>query len=580
MRRYSPWASIALLAISCFPAAAERVKVTVLATTDLHGNLYPFDYYSNRPANRGLAKIATLIRAARAANPNNLLIDCGDTIQGTPLEYMYQTYTRTGSLPLKLSFAGAPFEHDPMMLSMNAIGYDAMVVGNHEFNYGSANLEKARSEARFPWLATNLETSGGDAKPFAHYLLKTVGGVKIAVIGITTPASPSWEKPENIARYRFLGAKAAVEKTLAELRALPAAKRPDLILVAAHAGLGRDAKTGVTLTDGVPGENPIYDIATTVPGIDAIVFGHTHAEAPELRLNGVLLNQPKNWGFSLGELTFEMESKPGGGYAVAQKSSRNIQSTNETVADPEILRIAKPYHEMAERYLNTVVAQSSEAIDANLGRVQDTALVDAVQKVQLFYGKADVSFTALFNPRVTVPKGPVTVRQIAALYLYDNELYVVEGNGKMVKDALENAARFYLSCSGANCKTIPLINTKIIGFNYDMAEGVDYEIDLTQPEGQRIRNLTWKGRPLAPDQKLRIALNNYRAGGSAGYTMFRNAKVVWRSSDDLRDLIISYYTEHGSIPVKASNNWHVEPQEARQALEQQALDESRRNANR
>jgi len=292
------------------------------------------------------------------------------------------------------------------------------------------------------------------------------------------------------------------------------------------------------------------------------------------------LTQPRNWGFSLAEITFELDSKPGGGFTVAQKSSRVIQSTNDTVADPEILRIAKPYHEMAERYLNTPVAESSESLDANLGRVQDTALVDAIHTVQLYYTKADVSFTSLFNPRVSVPKGPVTVRQIAALYLYDNELYAVEGTGKMVKDALENAARFYLSCTGAACQSAPLINTKIIGFNYDMAEGVDYEIDLTQPEGQRIRNLTWKGRPLAPEQKLRIAINNYRAGGSAGYTMFKQAKVVWRSSDDLRDLIISYYTEHGSIPVKPSGNWRIVPPEARQSLERQALEESRRNANR
>ena len=244
------------------------------------------------------------------------------------------------------------------------------------------------------------------------------------------------------------------------------------------------------------------------------------------------------------------------------------------------MRIAKPYHEMAERYLNTVVAQSSEAIDASLGRVQDTALVDAIHTVQLYYTKADVSFTSLFNPRVSVPKGPVTVRQIAALYLYDNELYAIEGTGKMVKDALENAARFYLSCSGATCGTAPLINTKVIGYNYDMAEGVDYEIDLTQPEGQRIRNLKWKGRPLQPDQKLRIAVNNYRAGGSAGYSMFKGAKIVWRSSDDLRDLIISYYTERGTIPVKPVGNWHIAPPEAQQALEHQALEEARRNANR
>src|SRR5262249_41136562 len=173
--------------------SAERIKITVLATTDLHGNMYPVDYYNDdKPSNRGLIKIATLIRAARAANPNNLLIDCGDTIQGSPIEYVYQTFVRTGHLPLKLTFPGEPFSQDPMMLAMNALGYDAMVLGNHEFNFGLKNLDRARSDARFPWLSANTAlVAGSGRKPFASYLLKTVAGVRIAVIGVTTPAIPT-----------------------------------------------------------------------------------------------------------------------------------------------------------------------------------------------------------------------------------------------------------------------------------------------------------------------------------------------------------------------------------------------------
>ena len=293
-----------------------------------------------------------------------------------------------------------------------------------------------------------------------------------------------------------------------------------------------------------------------------------------MRINGVLLTQPKNWGFSLAELDFELESKPGGGWAVVEKSSRLIPVTEQTAVDEEVIRIARPYHEMAERYLNTVVARSNTALDAKLGRVEDSALMDAIQTVQRFYTKADVSFASLFNTRATVPKGPVTVRQIASLYLYDNELFAIEGNGKMVKDALENASRYFFSCRGETCSKGPLINSHIIGYNFDMAAGVDYEIDLTQPEGQRIRNLKWKGRPLDPDQKLRLALNSYRAAGAAGYRMFRNAKVVWRSSEDIRQLIIDYYSERGEIPATPSGNWRIVPTEAVQTLEREALRES------
>ena len=238
--------------------------------------------------------------------------------------------------------------------------------------------------------------------------------------------------------------------------------------------------------------------------------------------------------------------------------------------------IGKPYHEITERYLNTGVAESAKAMDSTLGRVEDTAMMDAIQEVQLYYAKADVSFASLFNQRASVAKGPVTVRQIAALYVYDNELYAIEGTGKMVKDALENSARYYLSCQGESCDKPPLTNPRVIGFNYDMAEGVQYDIDLTRPEGDRIRNLKWKGQALSPDQKLRIAVNNYRAAGSAGYSMFVGARILWRSMTEIRDLMIQYYTERKQLPVEPDNNWRIVPEQARQTLERQAAAEAKR----
>jgi 2',3'-cyclic-nucleotide 2'-phosphodiesterase/3'-nucleotidase len=209
-------------------------------------------------------------------------------------------------------------------------------------------------------------------------------------------------------------------------------------------------------------------------------------------------------------------------------------------------------------------------LDSRLARVEDSALIDAIQQVQLFYSKADVSFASSFNARVSIPKGPVTIRQIAALYIYENQLYAIQGNGKMVRDALENSARYFLTCAG-DCSRGPLINPDVIGYNYDMAHGVDYEIDLTQPPGHRIRNLRWRGNPLDDNQPLRIAVNNYRAGGSAGYSMFRGAKIVWRSPDEIRDLVIQYYREHKTLPERPDNNWRVVPETALHTLEHEAL---------
>jgi 2',3'-cyclic-nucleotide 2'-phosphodiesterase/3'-nucleotidase len=527
-------------------ASAQQSTITILATTDLHGNLYPVDYVTDRPAARGLAKIATLIRET----PHQVLIDCGDTIQGTPLEYVYQTQVKAGRNTI------GP---DPMMLAMNRLGYDAMSVGNHEFNFGLKNLNQARDAARFPWLSAN--TTG--ERPFAPYIVKMVGGVKVAVIGITTPAVPTWEKPENLGTYKFGSPIEAVRKAITELRAK---ERPDLIVVAAHSGLGPEEGS----------ENVVAEMAAGVPEIDAIVFGHSHLELEGRTIGRVLVVQPKNWGISLTRLDFTLERQPAGAWKVTEKKSSLIRVSPDTAAAPDILEIARPYHEQAEAYLNTAVATSASEQSAALGRVEDTSLVDAVQQVELFYAKADVSFTALFNPSVRVPKGQVTVRQIAALYPYDNELYAIEGTGRMVKDALENAARYYVSCSGARCGEGPLVNRRVLGFNYDMAEGVEYVIDLTRPEGDRVRDLRWKGASLALDQKLRIAINNYRAAGSAGYGMFAGAKILWRSGEEIRDLMVRYYTERKVLPSSASGNWRVVPDLARHTLEREATAEANR----
>jgi len=563
-----PRACLAILFL-VFAAKAEEVRISVLATTDLHGNLLPYDYYTARPVDRGLAKIASLIQDERSQNPNNLLIDCGDTIQGTPLESVYQQYIETGHLPLNLGFAGRALERDPMMLAMNDIGYDAMVVGNHEFNFGLKNLAQARSAADFPWISANIGViPDATIKPFAPYFVKSVAGVKIAIVGITTPSIPDWESEEHYHGYRFENGVEAARRAVADVRAR---EHPDVVILAAHSGLDRDPKM-LAASSGDSREDMIYQVATEVKGIDAIVFGHTHQQLAELKLGDVLLMQPKNWGMSLGRLDLVLDHDASGSWKIVSKTSRLIPVTAATPTDAKVAKIGRPYHDLTERYLNTQIAEAPISLDARLARVEDTALLDAVQRVQLFYSKADVSFASAFNTRVTIPKGPVTVRQIAALYVYENELYAIEGTGKMVREALENAARYFQTCSG-DCSQGQLINRKVIGYNYDMAQGVDYDIDLTRPVGDRIRNLRWHGQPLQDTQPLRIAVNNYRSGGSAGYSTYRGAKVVWRSGEEIRDLVIRYYIDHKELPVKSDGNWRIVPEAAQKRLVREASSE-------
>ena len=524
-----------ILTLLCVSVAlpAQTARITILATADLHGHLLPYDYYTAKPANLGLAKIATLIERERALNPHALLFDCGDTIQGSPLEAVYQHSVRRN---------GTAVPPDPMMAAMNAAGFEAMVLGNHEFNYGLANLQRAREAARFPWLSAN--TVGG-SRPFQPSIVKELAGVKVAIAGITTPSIPEWEKPEYYAGYKFLPGVDSARKAVAQLRS---EQRADLVILGVHAGLEREGET--------PGEQMVGAIADGVPGVDAIVFGHTHQQVEQQLRSGVLLVQPKNWGASLARLDFELE-KFGGTWKVVSKHSRLIPAGPDVPPDPRIVRIAAPYHEAAERYLNTPVAEAPVEMDARSARVRDTALIDSIQIVQLHYAAADVSFASSFSSSVRVKKGPVTVRELAALYLYDNELYAIDGTGRMVKDALENAARYFLTCQGDSCKQGPAFNREVFGFNYDMAQGVEYEIDLRRPAGDRVRNLRFRGQPLAADRKLRIAVNNYRAAGSAGYSMFRGARILWKSNQEIRDLMVEYYTRVKRLPESPDNNWRL-----------------------
>ncbi len=542
----------------------KTVTITLLATTDLHGNILPYDFYTARPAPRGLAKLATLIEQIRAENPNVILIDCGDTIQGTPLEGVYQHYVRFGSMPLGPRLP-APPDGDPMMRAMNYLKYDAMVVGNHEFNFGLKNLDKARTQAAFPWLSANTHVDPGSGVPFDPYVVKDISGVKVAIVGLTTPAIPMWEEPANIKGYTFAPLKTAAATAVAEVRKK---HRPDIVIVAAHAGLGHDLQTGVAEDSGVPGENAMYDVAESVPGIDAVVFGHTHAQLENGKIGKVLLMQPRNWGISLGRMDFTLDDS-GGGWRITNRTSWLLRVDNATVSESKLLQMAEPYFKAAEAYLSAPVATANEPLSSQFARVRDTELIDAIQEVQLKNAKADVSFTSAFNTGVRIARGPVTVREIAALYLYDNTLYALDGTGRTVREALENSARYFLQCEG-DCSHAHLIDPKMPGFNYDMAQGVQYEVDLTQPAGQRIRNLRWKGQPLSDGQKLRIAVNNYRAGGSAGYSMFREAKVLWRSTEEIRDMMVDHYTEKKSLPARPDNNWRVVPEAARIALERDA----------
>lgn len=535
----------------------DTASVTILATTDLHGHLLPYDYFTQQPAAYGLAKAATLIAEVRKEVPGALLVDAGDTIQGSPLAGVYNNFKQSGRLPKGVTVPARVLSIDPTILAMNALGYEAMAVGNHEFNYGLGNLDAARRASRFAWLSANTAASGPSTKPFVPYLERTVNGVRVALIGLTTPAIPQWEKPAHYAGYTWEDPIASVRRLLE----LWGKDRPDLVVVLAHGGID---KTAAKNTLGVQ-ENFAWQVAE-IPGVDAVIFGHTHREVAEEFNGNAILLQPKNYGASVGRLDFTFARNAEGRWQIQTRRGRLLKVKPETPADEQIQALVKPYHEATEQYLSSVMAEAPAALSAATGRFEDNPLVDAVHEVQLHYTNADVSLTALFNPRLKIAAGPVTVREAAALYVFDNTLYKIEGNGKMLREALENAARYFQSCLTPGCESGELINQRMAGYNFDMAEGVSYELDLAKPEGQRVQSLRFRGAPLRDEQPLTIALNNYRAAGSAGYDMFKGAKILWESRDSIRELLVEYFASKKTLPSSATKNWKIVPEAARERL--------------
>ena len=524
--------------------AAEQVKLTILGTSDLHGCIYPFDYNTNSPSNVGLAKLATLIAKDRAANPNTLLVDAGDLIQGTALSYYHN------------KIDNAPV--DPMVAVMNKLGYDSFTVGNHEFNFGLGVLNKARGEASFPFLSANILKDDGSPY-FTPYVVKTVGRVKVGILGLTTEGVPSWEKPENYAGLTFASAVDAAKKYVPILRDT---EKVDVVVVVDHSGLEVDAKTLAPIVQAIPGENHVYAVATQVPGIDVMVTGHAHADIPGLTVKNnaggdVLIVAPKNNGTRLSriDLTLEATGDAAKPWKIISKNSTNEIVDGSTVADPTILDLAKPYHDKANAWMDTPIGTALGDFSNKDARLKDTAIVDLINAVQMKYAGTDLSLAAFFNSNASIPKGPITMRQMYALYWYDNTLYANEVTGQQLKDAMEWSAQYY-NTYNFGVDFTPLINPSVRDYNYDMYAGLSYKIDITKPVGQRIYDLTYHGRPVEMNAKYRIALNNYRATGGPGVS---KGTILYKSVDEVRNLIAEYVKEKGAIAPTVDNNWLLTP---------------------
>jgi 2',3'-cyclic-nucleotide 2'-phosphodiesterase / 3'-nucleotidase len=536
-------------------AGASAQTITLLHTSDLHTNIMPWDYFSATPdEKRGLAKVATLVRRERTEC--SLLIDSGDTIQGTPLGTYYALVDNAPKHPMAAAMAG--------------LGYDAMALGNHEFNYGQGVLNKFISEVNFPVLGANVRKAADGTEAYGSFVLKDVCGVKVGILGLVTPGVTTWERPENIAGLRFDN---PLETALAYVPKMKA-QGAQVVVVSFHSGPDRQPNGNVNdpatwLTDyatwvdrgNLPNENLAVQIAQQVPGVDAILAGHTHQPIAKMMINDVILSQPNRWGSHLGKISLGV-AREGDGWKVTARDAQLVPVDADVAVDATVAAAVKTYHDDTLAYIEQPIGTAAAEFPGGFAaRYTDSALADLINQVQEEAAEAaghpvDLSLAAIFSNEGHIPQGPVKLRDAYSIYVYDNTLYVMEITGQILRDALEKDAAYFatldasvLPASPAECKAMP----SGPDYNWDIYSQIEYTIDATKPLGSRVSGLKLKGADVTPEQKLTVAINNYRGGGGGGYDMFKGGTIVWKSADGVRDFVADYVSKHPNLDPVAVN---------------------------
>ena len=534
-------ASLALALALASPArAAERVTITVLETSDVHANLLPWNYARGTGGDWGLARVATRVREIRAATPNVLLLDGGDTIQGAPIGWLEARRPSSGP--------------HPVAVAMNALRYDAMAVGNHEFNFGLDVLRRAQKDSAFPWLSANTRKSSDGSAAFPEYLVKEVGGLKVGVLGLTTPNIPGWEPEANRPGLAWEDPVATARRLVPVLRGRLGC---DVVVALFHSGLEADPETGEP--NGTAHENRVVALAREVPGIDLILTGHTHKRIGLTRVNGVPVIQPGRWGEVLARVDLVVE-KDGRKATVVDVKGALLPSDSSVATDPEIAAIAAPFHERALAYLNEPVATATGPFPGARARLEDTALLDLINETQLAATKADLSLTSLLPFRFEGwEAGPLTVRQVYALYPYENQLVVVEVDGARLRGILEHAATYYGKAEWKDGALVLSPDPGMTPYNFDVLQGATYRIDPTAPEGKRVTELRYRGRDVKDGDRFSLAVNSYRAQGSGGYTALKGSKVLRTYNDEIRELLVERLRSLGKVDPVTDDNWALAP---------------------
>ncbi|MFE0473148.1 bifunctional metallophosphatase/5'-nucleotidase [Streptomyces sp. NPDC058947] len=551
----------------------KRYAFTVMGTTDLHGNVFNWDYFTDAEFDDkahndvGLAKVSTLVNKVRAekGRHNTLLIDAGDTIQGTQLSYYYAKVD-------PITAEGGPVH--PMAQAMNAMDYDAAALGNHEFNYGIPVLRRFEQQCRFPLLGANAldaKTLRPAFAPYSMHRLRTPFGrdVKVAVLGLTNPGIAIWDKANVQGKMTFPGLEEQAAKWVPKLRSMGA----DVVIVSAHSGSSGTSSYG----DQLPYiENAAGLVAEQVPGIDAILVGHAHTEIPEYFVTNkktgkqVVLSEPLKWGQRLTLFDFELVWEKG--CWKVEKVGAQVLNSNTVEEDPKIVRLLSDEHEKVVAYVNQVIGTNAAEMTSAEAPYKDVPIIDLINHIQADTVKQALAGTehaalpvlsqaACFSRSARIPAGEVTIRDVAGLYVFENTLEARLMTGAQMKAYLEFSANYFTQ-TAPDAPVDPAKLTNANGtpdYNYDVVSGLSYEIDIAKPAGSRVTNVRFGGQPLADDARFVFAVNNYRANGGGNFPHVAAAPLLWSNSDEIRNTMIAWVKAKGSIdPAEfAAVDWRL-----------------------
>ncbi|MCX8683002.1 bifunctional 2',3'-cyclic-nucleotide 2'-phosphodiesterase/3'-nucleotidase [Gilliamella sp. B2889] len=579
---------------------AATVDLRIIETTDLHGNMMNYDYFKDQYIDTfGLAKTANLIHQARKEVKNSVLVDNGDLIQGSPMaDYALNKGLNKG-------------ETHPVYKALNTLDYVVGNIGNHEFNFGLDFLQKSLAGANFPYVNANVFDAKTNKPYFRQYIIldKPVVDregkqhtIKIGYIGFVPPQIMQWDKLNLEGKVIVKDITETAKQLVPEMKKQGA----NIIVAIPHSGVSAEPYKALA-------ENSVYYLSQ-VEGINAIMFGHSHGVFPSEdfkslpntdistgNINHVPAVMPGQWGSHLGVVDLVIEGDKANWKVISGKSEArpifDIKNKKALVgSDKNITNALRDDHEGTREFVGKPIGKVSTDINSYLALVEDTSALQIISDAQIDYVKQFVqgdpdldglpilSAIAPFkaggrkndpSAYVDVKKGDLTFRNAADIYLYPNILSAVKITGKDVKEWLECSAGVYNQIDINSSQPQYLINwDKFRTYNFDTIDGVSYQIDITKParydgncqlinpDSERIVNLTYQQKPIAPNQAFLIATNNYRAyTGTFPGTGGKNVK--FNSPDDLRVILSAYITNHtkkqGEVNVKVDNNWRIAP---------------------